>query len=186
MLHILPIRAAVLIFAASMLIAPARMVAQMDAPPPDAQHGYPGGPGQMNGPPPFGPGQMPPHGGPPPHFGDMNPADDCLELGPPGRWWDDEHFIRVLHLTTAQQEKLDTIFDEDRSLLLQPLDKLMQEQKQLRALARTDSPDEKAIFAQIDRVAQARAALEKANTSLMFQIRKELTKEQIRRLQQHP
>ena len=39
-----------------------------------------------------------------------------------------------------------------------------------------------ALFAQIDRVAQARADLEKATTHLMLQVRKEMDADQITRL----
>ena len=50
-------------------------------------------------------------------------------------------------------------------------------------LARSDAPAEAALFAQIDRVAQARAELEKANTHLLLQLRREMDAEQIRRLE---
>lgn len=108
---------------------------------------------------------------------------DGLQLGPPERWWDDKHFVRELHLSSAQQQKLDTTFERNRPMLLQALDNLLQERQKMQTLASADSPDENAILAEIDRVALVRAALEKANTRLMFEIRKELTKEQIKRLQ---
>lgn len=116
----------------------------------------------------------------------MGSMHDGLQLGPPERWWDDGHFVRQLHLSTVQQRKLDSIFEQDRPLLVQALDNLVQEQQRMQALTSADSPDENAILAEIDRVSLARAALEKANTRLMFRIRAELTKDQIRRLQRHP
>src|SRR6202035_1681745 len=51
---------------------------------------------------------------------------------------------------------------------------------QLEELSRSGSPDESALFAQIDRVAQARAELEKANTHLLLQLRKEMDADQIK------
>jgi hypothetical protein len=55
---------------------------------------------------------------------------------------------------------------------------------QLDALARSPAPDEAALDAQIDRVAQARAELEKVNTHMLLQIRREMDAEQIKRLEE--
>ena len=44
-------------------------------------------------------------------------------------------------------------------------------------------PDESALYAQIDRVAQARADLEKANTHLLLQLRSQMDPDQIKRLE---
>ena len=46
-----------------------------------------------------------------------------------------------------------------------------------------DTPDEPKILAQIDRVAQARAELEKANARLLLGIRRVLTPDQWKKLQ---
>ena len=45
-------------------------------------------------------------------------------------------------------------------------------------LMKADQPDEGQILSQIDRVAQARAELEKANARMLLGIRKQLTPEQ--------
>jgi Spy/CpxP family protein refolding chaperone len=47
-----------------------------------------------------------------------------------------------------------------------------------------DSPDETKTLAQIDKVAQARAELEKANARFLFGIRRVLTPEQWKKLQE--
>lgn len=52
-------------------------------------------------------------------------------------------------------------------------------------LSQAQVPDEAALFLQIDRVAQARAALEKANTHMLLMIRKELDANQIARLEKY-
>jgi hypothetical protein len=35
-----------------------------------------------------------------------------LQLGPPGRWWDDKHFAKTLHLRPEQKKRMDDLFDE--------------------------------------------------------------------------
>ena len=49
-------------------------------------------------------------------------------------------------------------------------------------LVSADQPDEAKILAQIDRVAQARAELEKANARMLLDIRRVLTPEQWQKL----
>ncbi len=73
------------------------------------------------------------HGGPPPpgEQGDMHgppppgPPDGLrstmrggLQLGPPGRWWDDKEFAQELGLSTAQARRMDEIFQANRGTLL--------------------------------------------------------------------
>ena len=50
-------------------------------------------------------------------------------------------------------------------------------------LSKSPAPEEGALFAQIDRVAQARAELEKATTHYLLQIRKEMDADQIKKLE---
>jgi hypothetical protein len=59
---------------------------------------------------------------------------------------------------------------------------LQQEESKLEGLSRAQTLEESTLFAQIDRVAQARAELEKAYTHLMLQVRKEMDADQIARL----
>jgi Spy/CpxP family protein refolding chaperone len=120
-----------------------------------------------------------------PDQGTVSALRGGLQLGPPGRWWDDKHFVKDLHLRPEQQKEMDSIFDQNRSALLRTFEELQQEEQRMHALTTASALDENTLFTQIDRVAQARAALEKANTHLMLQIRGELTPEQIARLNQH-
>jgi Spy/CpxP family protein refolding chaperone len=105
-----------------------------------------------------------------------------LELGPPGRWWDDKHFAKTLHLRPDQQKRMDGLFDENRTNLVSRYEALQQEESKMEALSHGQTLDEGALFSQIDRVAQARAELEKAKTHLALQVRKEMTADQIERL----
>jgi len=50
-------------------------------------------------------------------------------------------------------------------------------------LMKADQPDEGQILSQIDRVAQARAELEKANARMLLGIRKQLTPEQWKQME---
>jgi Spy/CpxP family protein refolding chaperone len=108
-----------------------------------------------------------------------------LQLGPPGRWWDDKHFAKNLRLRSDQQKRMDGLFDENKTNLVNRFQTLQQEESKMEALSHADALDENALFAQIDRVAQARADLEKANTHLMLQVRKELDADQIARLNKY-
>ena len=108
-----------------------------------------------------------------------------LQLGPPGRWWDDKHFAKTLHLRPEQQKRMDGLFEENRANLVNRYQALQQEESKMEALSRGQSLDESALFSQIDRVAQARADLEKANTHLMLQVRKEMDAGQIVRLEDY-
>ena len=151
--------------------------------------GGPGG-GGMGGPgfPAGGsrPGVMAP-GGNMPSQPQRNPSAEGgrpgLQLGPPGLWWHDHGFAKNLKLRPDQQTRMDQIFQQNRGALLNRFQSVMQAQAQLDTLAKSASPDEGALFAQIDRVAQARAELEKANTHYLLQLRKEMDADQLQRLE---
>jgi hypothetical protein len=80
---------------------------------------------------------------------------------------------------------MDTLFDENKTNLVSRFQTLQQEESRMEDLSHAQSLDENALFAQIDRVAQARADLEKANTHLMLQVRKEMDADQITRLDKY-
>lgn len=105
-----------------------------------------------------------------------------LQLGPPGRWWDDKHFAKTLHLRPEQKKRMDDLFDENRATLVSRYQALQQEESKMEALSHATTLEEGALFAQIDRVAQARAETEKAYTHLLLQVRKEMDSDQITRL----
>jgi Spy/CpxP family protein refolding chaperone len=105
-----------------------------------------------------------------------------LQVGPPGRWWDDKHFVKQLKLTSDQQKHMDEIFEQSRPVLLKRYDSLEQEELRMEALTHAKTLDEGALFAQIDRVEQARADLGKATTHYLVQLRSELAPEQIAKL----
>lgn len=107
-----------------------------------------------------------------------------LQIGPPGRWWDDKHFAKDLKLRPEQQRQMDAAFEDHRGSLLKSYQGLQQEEARMEALSRAKALDKAALLSQIDRVAQARAELEKANTRYLLQIRSAMDAEQINRLEQ--
>ena len=105
-----------------------------------------------------------------------------VQLAPPSRWWDDKHYAKTLHLRPDQKKRMDGLFDENRANLVNRYESLQQEEQKMEILSHAQMLDESALFAQIDRVAQARADLEKATTHLMLQVRKEMDADQTTRL----
>lgn len=101
------------------------------------------------------------------------------QLGPLGRWWDDKHFAKGLKLRPVQQEKMDSIFATNRPVLLKGLQDYQQEQGRLQAMYQSKTLDENTLYAQIDKVSQARAELGKAYTHYMLQIRGEMDPDQL-------
>jgi Spy/CpxP family protein refolding chaperone len=90
-----------------------------------------------------------------------------------------------LKLRPEQQVHMDAIFEQNRGALVARLETVHQAEAQMEELSRSPAPEESALFAQIDRVAQARAELEKATTHYLLQIRKEMDADQIKRLENH-
>lgn len=123
------------------------------------------------------PGPRPP--GPPP----PGPTDRSIHVGPPGRWWTDPRLVQLLQLTSEQQKGMDKVFDRNRAKLIELNNALRREEAALKPLVAADSVDEPRILAQIDRVAEARAELEKANGRMLIELRKILVPDQWRRLQ---
>src|ERR1700760_1388692 len=75
-------------------------------PPPGG--GMPGGPREMGGMPNAPAPNSQPNGG-------MGTFRGGLQFGPSGRWWDDKHFVKSLHITPEQKKRMDTVFDANRA-----------------------------------------------------------------------
>jgi Spy/CpxP family protein refolding chaperone len=105
-----------------------------------------------------------------------------LQLGPPGRWWDNKDLARTIGLNSAQQHRMDDLFTSNRDVLLKAYTTLQHEESQLEKITRSRELDENQIFQQIDRVTAARGDLEKATAHMQLQIRKELTADQTAKL----
>jgi Spy/CpxP family protein refolding chaperone len=106
-----------------------------------------------------------------------------LQTGLADLWWKNPAATQYLGLTADQQKKMDDVFQQSRSTLMQLNYTLEREEGKLERLV-AEPLDEGAIAAQIDRVAQARADLEKANGRMLLGIRKQLTPDQWTKLSQ--
>jgi periplasmic protein CpxP/Spy len=122
-------------------------------------------------------------GTPPPFRANRPPLERALHVGPPGRWWDDPDFARKLQLTPEQQKKMDEIFQQSRLNLIDLMANVRKQEVIMEPLLSADQPDESKVTAQIDKVAQARAELEKANARMLLGLRRVLTLEQWKKLQ---
>ena len=99
-------------------------------------------------------------------------------LGPSGTWWRDSKYVAVLSLTMDQQKRMDDVFQQNRVRLIDLKATLDKEEANLEPMLKADRLDEVMAGAQIDKVANARAELEKANAKMLLGIRQVLTPEQ--------
>jgi periplasmic protein CpxP/Spy len=120
---------------------------------------------------------------PPPAQPYRPPLERALHIGVTGKWWHDAGVAQRLSLTSEQQKKMDDIFQQHRLKLIDLNASLQREEAIMEPLVESDQPDESKIVAQIDKVAQARAELEKANARMLLGIRRVLNQEQWKKLQ---
>jgi Spy/CpxP family protein refolding chaperone len=103
---------------------------------------------------------------------------------PFGAWWKDPDIAQQINLTDDQSQKIDKVFQDARVQLVDLHTNLQKEESTLRPLVDADQPDEAKVMAQVDKIAQARAALERANASMMLAIRRVLSPDQWKKLQE--
>ena len=95
----------------------------------------------------------------------------------------DPGLVQRLGLTADQQKRIDTLFQQNRLKLIDLSAGVQKEEAILEPLLEADRPDESQVLAQIDRIAQARAELEKANARMLLGFRGVLTLDQWKKLQ---
>lgn len=100
-----------------------------------------------------------------------------------GTWWRSPANVQFFNLTSDQQRKMDEVFQENRVRLITLDADLRVQEAMLEPLMAAERLDESKTLAQIDRVAQARAELEKANARMLLGIREVMTAEQRAMLQ---
>lgn len=111
------------------------------------------------------------------------PMERAFRMGPRGRWWNDPDISQKLGLSADQQKKMDDIFQQSRLKLIDQHAAVEKEETILEPLLAAEQPDETRILAQIDKVAQSRAELEKANARMLLGLRGVLTTAQWKTLQ---
>ena len=123
--------------------------------------------------------------GPRAGFGEHRPPMERAfgAQGAHGRWWNNPKVVERLKLTDEQRKSFDGILLDHRAKLIDLRASLEKAELTLEPLMSDDSPNEAKILAQIDKVAQARAELEKANAGFLLAIRAKLTPEQWKQVQ---
>jgi protein CpxP len=129
-----------------------------------------------------GPGNAPSSGSGPSSSGNSSPRAG-LPFGPVGRWWDDKSVVHTVGISSNQQKKMDAIFDANKPAILSTYKTFLDEKAKLDALSKQSNVDQARMFAAIDAVSQARAALQKANTQMLLQIRQQMDADQINKLE---
>jgi periplasmic protein CpxP/Spy len=112
------------------------------------------------------------------------PFERAFGGGIQGRWWDNPKIAEQLKLTDDQRKAFDEILQQHRATLIDLHANLEKAELALEPLISGDQPNENAILAQIDRVAQARAELEKANARYLLALRGKLSPDQWKQVQE--
>lgn len=102
--------------------------------------------------------------------------------GDHGRWWNNPKIVEQLKLTDEQRKAMDETLLQHREQLIDLRASLDKAELAMEPLMGQDQPNEAGILAQIDKVAQARAELEKANARFLLAIRGKLTPDQWKQL----
>ena len=127
------------------------------------------------------PGQDGPGG---PGFAGHRPPMERAMRGEHGRWWNNPKIVEKLNLTEDQRKAMDDIYQQHREQLIDLRASVEKAEVAMEPLVRADQPNEAAVLAQIDKVAQARAELEKANARFLFELRSKLTPDQWKQVQE--
>jgi Spy/CpxP family protein refolding chaperone len=111
------------------------------------------------------------------HHGDMDFGHDHF------MWWKSPEIAARIGLTADQQKKMEDIFIQSRVQLIDLHATIEKEQLLPEPLMNANPIDQPKAIAQIDKVADTRAALEKTNAKMLLSIRGVLTPDQWTKLQ---
>ena len=100
-----------------------------------------------------------------------------------GAWWSNATLGNQLGLTDDQKAKILKSFENHRLTLESNKASLEKEESQLARLLEADAVDRNAAIAQIYRVANARAEMERTNATMTLEMREHLTRAQWTQLQ---
>jgi Spy/CpxP family protein refolding chaperone len=105
--------------------------------------------------------------------------------GPGGKWWDNPEIAKRASVTAEQKKKMDDVFTQSRMRLIDLHASLEKDELTLDSLMQGPALDDTKLLPAIDKIAQDRAELEKADARLLLGIRHILTPEQWTLLDQH-
>jgi Spy/CpxP family protein refolding chaperone len=94
--------------------------------------------------------------------------------------------LKGLDLTAEQQKKVAVIHEKQARLMVQSEADLRIAEMDMQQLMRAETPDKAKIDAQIDRLAQLRAGIQKSRTATQLEVRALLTPEQLKKCQAGP
>jgi hypothetical protein len=100
-----------------------------------------------------------------------------------GRWWDDRSVVQAIGLRHEQQRRMDSIFDAAKPTILDSYKSFLKAQANLTAVNKDPQASKDQVFAAIDAVNQARSSLQKATSSMLLEIRKEMDPDQVQKLE---
>ena len=106
-----------------------------------------------------------------------------MGIVPHGTWWKNPSMIQALNLSTDQQKRMDDIFLQSRIQLIHMHASLEEEQLKLEPLLNANPPDQNRALAQISKIADLRADLEKTDAKMLLSLRAVLTADQWTKLQ---
>jgi beta-lactamase regulating signal transducer with metallopeptidase domain len=90
-------------------------------------------------------------------------------------WWTDPQLILRLGLTDDQRAKIERAYESHRPSILSSRENLRNEEARQARLLEADPVDGQAVLAQIDRVVEARAQVERASAAMNLEVRGYLT-----------
>jgi Spy/CpxP family protein refolding chaperone len=100
-----------------------------------------------------------------------------------GMWWKNTELATKIGLTADQTKRMDDIVQSSRIELIHIKASLEEEQVMLEPMMNANPPDTAKTLAQIGKIADTRATLEKANAKMLLSIRSVLTADQWTKLQ---
>jgi len=100
-----------------------------------------------------------------------------------GKWWKNSEVVAELQLTPAQITQIEQTFLDHRLKLIDLRADVERQEAKLQPLIEADQPDEAKVGAQLDLLLAARGRLEKANAMMMLSIRRILSVEQWKKLE---
>ena len=110
--------------------------------------------------------------------GDRGGMGGPMGMGHEGMWWKNPRVVENLSLTPDQVKRMDGIFQESRLKLIDLHANVQKQEVMLEPLLSANPLDTAKAQAQIDKVADARAELEKSNARMLLSIRAVLTPDQ--------
>jgi len=122
--------------------------------------------------------QMGPGPGGPPMMHDRGFHHEGGPGGEHGMWWNKPEVVARLAITPDQQKKIEDIFVQSRVQLIDLHASLEKEQLMLEPLMNANPVDQTKALAEIDKIADTRASLEKTNAKMLLSIRGVLTPDQ--------